>query len=190
MIVRKSALLLLLMLSLMACASVPLGTMLRLARFDLEDLQKVDPAEIRAAIKTHVDFHPGEASLSLKIDLADGSETLIDEKYVLQQMPDWAARAHQLKPAPSDRHWLVFRLQDDDLDRFRVMQRQLAELENDERERSGALSVGTRDSEFPPGVETIPFSVDFQLAAADGFFTLIKEYQLPIDTAAAGAPGD
>ena len=178
---QKIAFLLVLVLSLMACASVPLGTMLKFARFDLEDLQKVDPAEIRAAIRTHLDFKPGEAKLSLKIALADDGESLLDESFILHRMPDWAVAAYRLKPAPADRHWVIYKLEDEDLNRFRVMQNRLVELEQDERGKSMTMGVGTDNSEYPEGRDTIPFAVDLQLGAADGFFTLVKEIELPLD---------
>ena len=177
----RNTLLSLLTIALCSCASIPLGTMLRLATFDIEDLQTVNPSEIRAAVRTHHEVSFGGAQLSVKVTLNETMPPHIDESFDLEQLPDYAARGLGLRTPPEDRHWLVFKVRDEDVDRFRNMQDALVEMEGIEGEKSLSLGVGTRDSEFPQGMNEIPFAVDLRLFEADGFFTLIKETDIEID---------
>jgi hypothetical protein len=181
----KFVIIVLALLSLSGCASIPLGTMLKLARFDMQDLQKVDPAEIRAAIRTHHLYQLKHAQLSIKIGLAKTDEMLLDETFELDRLPDWAPVALKLKPPPQDRHWIVFQVQPEDLTRFNLLQKRLLEVSKVEGQKSLTLGVSSRDNDNPDDMRSIPFRVDLRLAEADGFFTLIKETEIEIDQQSA-----
>lgn len=177
----RNLLLSVLLLALGACASIPLGTMLRFATFDVEDLQTVSPGEIRAAVRTHQDVEFDGATLSVKVSLSEESAPRIDESFDLEQLPDFTARGLQLPTPPENRRWIVFSVADQDVDRFRNMQDALVAIERVDGEKSLNLGVSTSGATFPEGMDEVPFSVDLRLFEADGFFTLIKETDIEID---------
>lgn len=170
-----------LLLTLCGCASIPLGTMLRFATFDVEDLQTVNPAEIRAAIGTHKDVAFGSAVLRVEVSLSEEPTPRIDESFDLEQLQEFAARGLGLSPPPEDRRWIVFAIRDEDVDRFRRMQDALVAIESIDEEKSLNLGVSASEAKFPDGMNEVPFSVDLRLFEADGFFTLIKETYIEID---------
>ncbi|GJM10726.1 MAG: hypothetical protein DHS20C11_30020 [Lysobacteraceae bacterium] len=170
-----------LLLTLGACASIPLGTMLRFATFDAEDLQTVNPGEIRAAVRTHRDVEFGGATLRVEVGLREEAAPRIDESFDLEQLPQFTARGLGLAMPPEDRQWIVFSLADEDVDRFRSMQNALVEITNVDGEKSLSLGVSTSDGNFPDGMHEVPFAVDLRLFEEDGFFTLIKETDIEID---------
>lgn len=192
-------------LVLAACGSIPLGTMWKMYRMGPGALYETDPEQVRVAVMSEDWVLNGERFDwgVFTVDLELNESGTYSYKFILDDVS--RLELAKLKSAPRDRRWRVYRITPEDLEAFQAMQAELSTVQAriDEGE-SGSLQLGvyfmggrdreiwrnaieddtiTYKSEDPADPaereqldqREIPYRIDLQLKAEDGFFTLIKE---------------
>jgi hypothetical protein len=191
-------------LMLGACASIPLRTMWEMSRMGPEAILAADPAEIRAAVMSDRLFHEivlhDEARLI--VSLRKDDEILNDFEFRMIEQTE--AELHRLRSPAGGQTWRVFVMASEEYEQFAIMQHELGVFLEGDEPRQLTLSVNPlprlesdeasaqpaqeADGEVDPERRTamerwadegVPVSIDFQLSAERGYFTLIRNARMP-----------
>ncbi len=189
----------LLALILTGCASIPLGTMWKMYRLGPEGVLNAKPSEVRAAVLSDSWFLDNknfdEGRLELELRRADDS--MESFSYVLESVPGEEYFGLD-RPGP-DQRWRVYAIKRDDLEAFQSMQSQLVGWLDTEEFKGGSMSIAVKfdrgadgeagstelgdDVVDDPGShpEEVRFRIDLRLIENEGYFTLIREYSMPVN---------
>jgi hypothetical protein len=166
-----------------ACSSVPLATLWRLRGLGVDEFFALDPAQLRAAVRT--DQRATFESVDVGIDVRTGDQAPIRHSIRLQQ---GLAADPRLGPAPAGMKWHVFALGAEGVRVFDSVRRQVLALPRGQGS-SVTLSVAAREGQVPPEIAArLPVRVDMLLDPKDGWFTLVSETRLDT-TRSAGRKG-
>jgi hypothetical protein len=172
---RISALLLC-VLWLQACSTVPVSTMLRFAGFGAEDFARLDPAQLRVRISVPEGFEvdASKARLTLKMDRLDGSSRdiamgleLLERSRMLRSTGFFSAD----RAMPTQ----TLRLTPESVEQLRSIRQDLIK-----RERGGGATFGIQFgfSKRPPDARSAQFWVDLKLKADQDWFALFENATL------------
>lgn len=157
------------LLLLAGCLSVPVSTLWRLRSFGIDDFVALDPAALRAAVRTDARAGFAEVVLRVTTDWDDGER----QHYDIRLRPD-ARPDPRLEPAPAGRRWLAFALEEAAMASFRDLQRRLAAAGR--RRGRIEIAIEPRQSQVPADVaRALPVRVDLLLDPRQGYFTMIRE---------------
>lgn len=176
----KKCLVLLLASLVTACASIPLGTLLRFASYDWEDVVATEASEVRAALLLPADVVVDTDSPALGVELADdnGAPTFSGTaRLALQESGRFVGEP--LPRADQDATWYVFALDDDGISQFRQFQRRVETLREAGGDPSVTLAVKWRFEQVGER-KTVPVSIWLKLDDADGWFALAKNAELEL----------
>jgi hypothetical protein len=156
-----------------ACTSIPVSTMWKLARFDRAAMLAVDPAQLRAA--TLVDQRATMKDVTMKITLAPKDRSPTDYQILLAEPVNRDAR---LPPAPAGRRWDIFALSPEGQRDFMRMRDSALALPPGS---SLTLALSAREGTVPPDLaQRFPLRLDLLLDAKEGWFTVFKDSELDL----------
>jgi hypothetical protein len=157
------------LLLLAGCLSMPVSTLWKLRSFGIDEFLALDPADVRAAVRTDARANFAEVILNVTTEWQGGGR----QHYQIRLRPDPRGDA-RLEPAPTGRRWLVFALDPAGAAAMRELQRSLAA----DRQRRGQIAIGIepREATVPDEIaRALPVRVDLLLDRRDGYFTMIRE---------------
>ncbi|MHC5114413.1 MAG: hypothetical protein ACYTGP_08310 [Planctomycetota bacterium] len=156
---------------LTACAGVPLGTMLKMSSFSVEDFVKISPGQVRAAIQLDdtIRIRPDSTHLKVKVVGADGAQQA--HKIPLRILRSGQSIGSDLPKAPGGRHWYRLDIAPENRPVFAELQKSMAQW--DDRDGSLALEVASAFEE-QPAEQKLDMEIRLQLDRRDGFFTLFS----------------
>ena len=156
-----------------ACTSIPVATMWKLARFDRAAMLAVDPAQLRAAAL--VDPRATMKNVTMKVTLAPKDRAPTDYQIVLAEPVNRDAR---LPPAPAGRRWDIFALSPEGQRDFMRMRDSALALPPGS---SLTLGLSAREGTVPPDLaQRFPLRLDLLLDAKEGWFTVLKDSELDL----------
>ena len=162
------------LLAIAGCTSIPLATMWKLRDFTVESFFAKDPAQLRVAVQVDKTMRRGPDSPKIDIRVKAASTKPICYAFALDPV-DASAKSELIleRPAP-DRRWYVFALSPEGIDAFRKAQRELKIKQQEQTEI--ALNI-TLAKVLEPATDGAPFPlrIDLALDRVDGYFTLIRE---------------
>jgi len=156
---------------LTACAGVPLGTMLKMSSFSVEDFVKIQPGQVRAAIQLDdvITIKPDSTHLKVKVVDADGKP--LAHTIPLRILRQGAKVGTDLPAARRGRHWYRFDIAPEDRPEFAALQKTMSEW--DDTDGSLALEIASAFGESPES-ERVNLEIRLMLDRKDGFFTLFS----------------
>lgn len=179
----RHLLLLLALAPLAACATVPLGSIVPLARIDV---MTTDLSTLRAALRLPAGLRPQPSGVQMDVTLTAADQSTKVVAFVLVESREPAELASL--PAGGDPAY-VYRLAPDDIARFDALRKDMAVQQA--AHRQGSLSIGIATREFcttaplPAGpVRTSSYLLTSENA---GFVTLLEGFDLRGDPKLAGA---
>lgn len=170
---RRAVLAAMPMLAVTACTSIPLSTMWKLRSFSIDDFFALDPAQLRAAVRT--DARASYDAVDINIAVAPkGGETT---KHMIRlQQP--AGGDTRLEPAPPGRRWYVFALGTEGVKVFDAVRNEVAAV----RKIPGSsltIGVSAREATVPPDIaKALPMRLDLLLDPKEGWFTMFSETRI------------
>ena len=156
-----------------ACMSIPVSTMWKLARFDRAAMLAVDPAQLRAA--TLVDQRATMKNVTMKVTLAPKDRARTDYQILLAEP---VSRDTRLPSAPAGRRWDIFALTPEGQRDFMRMRESALALPPGS---SLTLGLSAREGTVPPDLaRRFPLRLDLLLDAKEGWFTVLKDSELDL----------
>lgn len=167
----------LLCLGLAGCASVPLSTMVRMSTFDHRDFVALDADVLRVRVTLPQAFVLDTAKSWLGVEISSPAGSHTGEFRLTQEMmqPREVAAGVFSDDLPATAYTL--KLADPSRAEFRRLQAFVAQG----RPGNVTIRVVPILSSFPPDAPSTRVWIDLQLAAAQGFFTLVDGAELPMD---------
>jgi hypothetical protein len=170
--------LLLAVLFLGGCTSIPLSTMIKLYKMDPMD---ADPAQIKVAVRAdeRIGIREGGVKLVIGFDAEDGSLS-IDETFIVDiiRNPDFSTEL--LADKQPGEAITVLGLSEKEAQRMRAVQGSIAEYRGGDQEGTGSLQVMLDgvclNGEAPQG--EVPVDIFLQTSAEDGFFVFARNLDL------------
>ncbi len=173
-------LLLLCVVLLAACTSVPVSTMWKLATFDRTKLLAIDPDQLRAAAL--VDHRATMKNITMRITLTPKDGASVPYEITLGAP---AAGDKGLPAAPPQRQWEVFALSGEGRQAFVRMRDAAGRMPAGSALR---LEVGAREGDVPPELlRAFPLRIDLKFDDKDGWFTLLADGKLDLEAMAKKA---
>lgn len=163
---------------LSGCASIPLGTMLRLSAMDEQTLWQLDPAQIRVKVATPAGFEvdTDTVELSIRATHLSGDEARNDFSLeVLESIQ--STRSGGLFRSDIAVNEYTLALPQNAVEKFKDMQHELRSYESGGYD----LSVRSRFSEVPDDARAIRFWVDIQLDQSSDYMVLFNGVDIPLD---------
>ena len=201
-------------LMLGACAAVPMRTMWEMSRMGSDAILEADPAEIRVAMMSDQLFLDEGVDDEPHLIVSLHEEAEIQDRFEFRLVEHTDAKLHRLRSPADGQAWRVFAMADDEYEQFMRMQRQVgAFLERDDPRQLGlgvnpgpgsdagdeaAQQVPEDGGDIDPerraivrrwADDGIPLSIDLQLSAERGYFTLLRDARLPFTLTDDGASG-
>ena len=181
------ALMILLLLGLAGCSSIPLGTLTRFAGADpIEVLAATDGNEIGAVIRVENWLAMDEANVKLSIEISHGDALITHEfQFVLNGKRDLTRpRLWRADEAITAWQWV---LDEKSKDSFATFQDHLLVLLKEDPQAfaddSVNLSVSFTDMTMrSPEDSQAHVDIDLQLNAEQGYFSLIDDYVMDLST--------
>lgn len=163
--------------SLVACASVPLGSILPLARIDL---MTTDLEALRAALRLPASLRPRPAGVEMDVVLTvtgQPTETIV---LALVETHEPADLASLPAPGPGGAATYVYRLAPDDVGRFDAIRKRLAAERAAHRGGSFGIGIATREfcSTGPVPAGSLPASTYLLTSENAGYVTLLEGFDL------------
>ena len=184
-------------LCLTACASVPLGTMWKMHRMGPEGLINTPPEHVRAAVMSELWFLDKDSfdqgSLNFTFTEPDGWQT---HEYEFTMLDVTRPELRYLDTPPESQRWRVYAIAPDQLESFQSMQRTMDGWYRQHEMKDWSLSmvyrIGDNDdsqnTDKDPGeaqqgreiLHRVPFRVDLRLIPEEGYFTLVRSTRINI----------
>ena len=191
-------------LCLTACASVPLGTMWKMHRMGPDGLINTPPEHVRAAVMSEAWLLDkdsfGQGTLSFTFTEPDQQQI---HEYEFAMLDVTQPELQYLDTPPESQRWRVYAIDPDQLESFQSMQRTMdgwyQQHEMKDWTMSMAYSIGggdnggdhsedsqnadndpdevQEDQEIP---HQVPFRVDLRLIPEEGYFTLVRSTRVDI----------
>lgn len=165
-----------LVLTLSACASVPLSTMARMATFDERDFAALNADEVRVKITV-----PEEFGIDAKRSRLDVEVTLSDRLHVgafelEEEHNEPRTISGGIFSKPTEGTAFVLRLSEPSRQKFRDLQRlvRLGQTDNIKLNVAAVLSAA------PAEATGVTFWVDVLLSQRQGYFALLNAVTMPI----------
>jgi hypothetical protein len=155
-----------------ACTSMPLTSMVRLAR---TDFSTIDPAALRAALKVPDGIRPRVARLQLTLTI-DGDKRV--EEFVLQDMADAAELASLRGEVSAGASLYAYRLDPADIARLASVRADMLARKAKGARGSMAIGVSAEGCRTGPLPETIPLTTYLRTEAGGDFFVLARDVDL------------
>lgn len=182
----KRIVLLLAVLSLAGCASMPLGTMWRMMNFTPQDFVALDPAELGVAIKLPDALALDDELVTFDVELYRGegetAELLLRESAQLESVEKGRRTITPLPPADTGRHWHVLKLPAGSHAAFRNFQHEFDSLWHQE-DNSGSFRINVNpkfvNQDSLTGAHEITIALRF--AESDGWFDLVRDATFDFD---------
>lgn len=176
----RAFLLVVLILLLEACASVPLTTMWKLRSYSVQDLQTLNPADIRVAVKLPVKpkLEPNQTMLDVTLTPKDRKQEAVHEHAQLMLLDQGRFVPANVPVARNGEIWYLMKLDPAGLKSFQDFQQRLgpdAEARYDSFEFNATIQFA--DQSIPVGTQ-IELSVWLRLAKDDDYFALLKDAPL------------
>jgi hypothetical protein len=176
---------LVLVILLAGCASVPLATMVRMSRFNEKDFAALDANVIRARVFVDQGFEidPDRSELTVELDSGDRSQM---RRFGLTQERGYAdVQPHGLLTAGRTRQVYILRLSEVDQRQFEALQAFVKPQKVD----FVKLNVEVGLKSVPAGATALQLSLDLLLNADQGYLPLLEDASLPIGKAlVSGSP--
>lgn len=180
MFVRRSAAIVMLLAVLSACASVPIGSLVQLARIDV---MTTDLAQLRAAMWLPAELNPlpGAARLAVTVKRDGQPDETLDLALVASADPADAAAF-----PPSNGHYLVYRLTPDDMARLDAVRRSIM---TGKVPGSLSVAVGVREFCRTGAIPAGPLYASSYLRTSEigAFVPLLERFDLRSDPRLAAA---
>lgn len=169
------------LLCVAGCASVPLSTMSRLGDYDRETIADLDPGGVLVRVSLPVAYGLDVDATRLSFRLESAEETYGGEFDLARLSEEEATIAGGFFSADIPVRRYLLGLSEEGQTAFSELRGPLrsAPLE------SFDFSVSTRFDEWPEDTESIRLWIDLQLTEAEGFFTLVDGGKLKIEQQAA-----
>ncbi|WP_233081905.1 hypothetical protein [Rheinheimera soli] len=161
---------------LSSCASVPLGTMLEFGSFGKDDLLKIQPQDLRAKIQVDEPVRADieSAQLTLVLTTEKGSREF---KFPLLLLDELKIKPTEgLFSTSAGKTEYTLRLADEAMKNFMTTQ----QIIRDAQSGSFNFSVTTDFEKFPSEVTEIGLSIFLKLSEEKGFVTLFDNAKLEI----------
>lgn len=180
-----------LMILLEACASIPLTTMWKLHSYGVKDLESLNPADIRVAVKLpgSLKFEPNQTMLDVTLTPKDPKQEIIHEHARLMLLNQGRFVPADVPVADAGETWYLMKLDPAGLKSFQDFQRRLGP---DAEDRYDSLSFDAKiqfdKGTFRTGAH-FSLSVWLRLKRDDDYFALLKDTPLTVrqETANNGA---
>ena len=155
------------------CGHMPLTSMVKLARVDLETS---DPAQLRAAIKMPRTLRPRPNGMVLRIAVRVGNAPEESRDFLLRELSDPAELASE---ASASSHIFAYRIDDADIPRLIALRTELIAKKNSGR--GGSITIGVQPQacqmgELPQG--PIYFTTYLRTAETGDYVTLARDVDL------------
>lgn len=160
-------------LALAGCGHMPVTSMVKLARVDL---QTSDPAQLRAAIKLPKTLKPLPRGIALRIAVKVGRSPEEAEDFVLRELPDAGELTRELDAAS---RIYAYRLDDADVARLNAFRARLTERK--EAGGHGSVSISVRPqacSTEDIGSGPIIFTTYLRTSETGSYVTLARDVDL------------
>lgn len=182
----KRLILFLAILSLVGCASIPLGTMWRMMNFTPQDFVALDPAELGVAIKLPDALALDDELVTFDVELYRGegkdATLLLRESAQLESVEKGRRTITPLPPADPGRHWHVLRLPAGSHSAFRNFQNEFDRLWQQE-DNSGSFRINVNpkfvNQDSLTGAHEITIALRFM--QTDGWFDLVRDATFDFD---------
>lgn len=155
-----------------ACTSMPLNSMVRVAR---TDFSTIDPAALRAALKVPDGIRPHVARLQLTLT-TEGDKRV--EEFVLQDMADAAELASLRGEVSVGTTMYAYRLDPADIARFASVRADMLARKAKGARGAMAIGVSAEGCRTGPVPETIPLTTYLRTEAGGDFFALARDIDL------------
>ena len=160
-------------LALTGCGHMPVTSMVKLARVDLETS---DPAQLRAAIKLPQSLRPRPNGVSLRIGARVGRAPEEARDFLLRELP---APAELAREAGAGDHIFVYRIDDADLPRLVAFRAELIAKKGSGQGGSISISVqpqACKTAELPDG--PVYLTSYLRTAKTGSYVTLARDVDL------------
>jgi hypothetical protein len=169
--------LIILMTLLEACASMPLATMWKLHSYSIKDLQTLNPADIRVAVKLpgNLEFEPNQTMLDVTLTPKDSKQEIIHEHAQLMLLNQGRFVPADVPVAGAGETWYLMKLDPAGLKSFQDFQQRLGpdvETRYDSFSFNAKIQLG--NEKIPVGTH-FELSVWLRLAKDEDYFALLKD---------------
>ncbi|SEF93303.1 hypothetical protein [Vibrio hangzhouensis] len=172
----KKIYLLILCLTLTACVSVPISTIAKMSTFGWEDFQSINPEEVRVKITIPDGFVLDSEKSWFGVDINSSAGAHYGEFNLSEfELPYSEVKSRFLTKEKVTIYSLRF---------DKTSQAEFNDLKaflSNHRADDIAIRVVPKLQSYPVTAEDVEVSIDIQLSATDGYFTLIDEAELSLD---------
>jgi len=165
--------------ALSACGHVPLTSIAKLSRFNIET---TDPSALRVAalLPETIRVTEGGAKLDLTLVNTASGETLLSESLALEEKATDAEKAELSSELTDTNHLLIFALSEDDLAYFRSFQELIrTRSAADKKTHEGTLALHVTGCAIKdPGPGPIRITTFLKTSELGGFVTLMRNADL------------
>lgn len=169
----RSLLCLVLAIAVTGCGHMPITSMVKLARVDLETS---DPTQLRAAIKLPRALRPRPNGMVLRIAVRVGNAPEESRDFLLREQPDPAELARE---ANAGSHVFAYRIDDADIPRLIAFRTELIAKKNSGRGGSITIAIqpqACQIGELPQG--PVYFTTYLRTAETGEYVTLARDVDL------------
>jgi hypothetical protein len=171
--IARSLLVIALGLALTACSAIPVSTMIKMAGFGVEDLARIDPAQLRVRMSVSEGFEldAENASLNLTISRADGPSRTFPLSLELverSRMPRSDGLLSASRPLPTQ----VLRLTPQGAQELVALREQMLKRPKGVKD-TVSFKVDFGFSKRPPDPRSVDVWVDLKFAATEDWLALI-----------------
>lgn len=163
------------------CASIPLSTMWHMAGYSVEDIGRLNPAEIRVALllPEGVSLKPGSEALRLKLFHEEGDPApAMQLDATLEQYAEGRVAPLSIPTADAEHHWELFRVRPEDYQRFSKFQSQFMAQRDELHYKQFTVNIDMKPLDQP--LHELTLSVWLKLEREDEPFKLIDNATLTV----------
>lgn len=175
-------------LLLCSCVSIPITTMIKMSRYEIEDYLNIEPGDVRMRITSDSDDPLVLEKTTLKIQITekDGTKTDLGGFLIMESEQDLTPARGLFSFGYQPEHVYVLKFDEQAVDSFRqvsrILMKRLKERREQEKlgirdERKGSLTIGAaydfRDR------KKAGLIVEIMLHKKDGYFTLLNKVDFP-----------
>lgn len=167
---------------LTGCASMPLGTMMKLSSMDEQTLWELDPAEIRVKVAMPLGYiiDTDTAELSLRATHLTGLQAQND--FLLEVLDiTQSTRSRGLLRSDIAVNEYKLALPDAAIEAFKELQKEQHSMRAAQQSGGYNISVRSRFSEVPEDASSIQFWVDIKLEESADYMTLFNGATIRFD---------
>ncbi|WP_251359300.1 hypothetical protein [Kangiella sp. TOML190] len=173
----KKTLLIVLILLIQGCSSIPLSTMWKMRNFDENSFTQIEPRYIRMKVRTDKPMDVDNDSIKLKFGF-EGKTEKQEEILGLELIATDKKNISHFFSDDTQEYSYTFRLKPESIMAMQKVQRSPL-VHKKKREGKASFSASWNFGEKTPTQYTI--SIDLQLDPTNGYFTLIDEYYFDFD---------